>query len=140
MKMIIKEYQNWNDETVTHGTITIDFECGVLTDGDSELFARIETYFNDGMRGESTYKSLLLSGTGKKEAREMAMWEAGIFSQHSQSPSYKLTKPFVDVSEFKALLSCMSMYSDDLNDVVMPLSQWELNPTDAHDPRLTILY
>jgi hypothetical protein len=140
MKMVIKEYQNWNHETIIHGTITVDFKRGVFTDGDCALFAMIEAYFNDGMCGESTYKSLLLSGTDKKEARKMAMWNAGIFAQHSQSPSYKLTKPFTHVSEFKALISCLGMYSNDLNDVVMPLSLWELSPTEEKDPRLKIVY
>jgi len=78
-------------------------------------------------------KHLMRFGSSEKEASEMASWEAGFFSLHSQSPSYELTKPFTDKSEFKALISCMGMYSEQLTDIELPASTWddETDPPDA---------
>ena len=125
MKLVLKEYSNPTKETITHGTVNIDFKKGVFTGGDQQLIDRIKDYYEDGLTKDSVRKRLIAFGTNEQDAKELALAEAGYFSEHSQTPSYQLTKPFTDKSEFKALISCMSMYSEELNDIEMPRSTWD---------------
>jgi len=96
MKLVLKEYSNPTKETIVHGTVNIDFKNGVFTDGDQQLIDRIKAYYEDGLTKDSVRKKLIKFGTNEQDARELALAEAGYFSEHSQTPSYVLTKPFTD--------------------------------------------
>ncbi len=132
MKIVIKERYPLSSAHIPIGVVFINFESGELT-GDEELVTRI-TEFTDINAKDAALNKFL----GNKGA-DMIKSDPHIYSEHSQSPSYELKKPFHDISEFKALLSCMGWHSDELADIDMPESTWVKYPDDHPEDGVEIV-
>jgi len=122
MRIHIKAYDYSTESTTDIGNIQL--LDGQLS-GDLAVVEKINAYFNHGTYATATYQRLIQLGVSEKDAKESIKSEQGMFSLHSQSPAYKITDPFHDLAQFKALISCMGWYSDDLSHVDMPSSTWD---------------